>query len=113
MTTEAKKFDGGKSPLTQAVLEYFPRALIGVGLISAYGAAKYDVPYSDKNWSRVQNGRGRYRDAEARHLVNESVDGYYDPESKLLHVLHKAWNALADAELLLAEGHPMSAKDTK
>ena len=104
VSSPGQKFDAGKSPVGQGVFEYFPRALLGVGLISAYGANKYSVPYADKNWTRVPDARNRYRDGEARHFVSEAVDGLYDPESGLLHALHKAWNALAEVELLLAQG---------
>lgn len=112
-----KKFDGGKSPVTQACLHYFPKALCAVSEVSGYGAAKYEVPFSDKNWTTVPNGYERYSDALGRHLLSEGSEGMYDSESKLMHAAHAAWNALARLELLLnngfaiAEPIPLSPSD--
>lgn len=97
------KYDGGKSPIARGVIAYFPRALHAVGMISKYGAEKYNVPYEDKNWERVENAQGRYRDALGRHLLYEEIDGPTDPESKQLHAAHAAWNALAYLEMVLRE----------
>lgn len=101
-----KKLDAGKAPVQQAALDYFPRAIKAVANISAFGATKYSVAYSDKNWSRVPGAKGRYHDALGRHLLDESIDGPYAEDSGLLHAAHAAWNALAYLELLLAEGQP-------
>ncbi len=107
-----KKFDGGKSPVTQAALHYFPQALLAVGKVSEYGAKKYDVHYSEKNWELVPQAFNRYSDGLGRHLLLESL-GPWDDESKLLHAAHAAWNALARLELLLRDGvhleHPADA----
>lgn len=102
--SEGKKFDAGKAPLVQGCLHYFPKALLAVAQVSAYGAKKYNVPFSDKNWSRLHDAFNRYGDADGRHLIYEAIDGLYDPESKLLHAAHHAWDALARLELLLATG---------
>lgn len=102
--SEGKKFDAGKAPLTQGCLHYFPRALLAVATVSGYGAKKYAVPYSDKNWMRLADAFNRYGDGDSRHLIFEAIDGLYDPESKLLHAAHHAWNALARLELLLNTG---------
>jgi hypothetical protein len=96
-----KKLDQGKSPLLQGCLAYFPKALLAVADVSAYGAKKYNVPYADKNWERVPDATARYSDALARHILAESFDGLVDPESQLKHAAHAAWNALARLELLL------------
>ena len=98
--SEGKKFDQGKAPLFQGCLQYFPRALMCVANVSAYGAKKYDVPFSDKNWSRLDDAFNRYTDGLARHLTLEGVSER-DDESGLLHAAHAAWNALARLELLL------------
>jgi hypothetical protein len=98
-----KKYDGGKSPLWQGVLQYFPRALLEVGAISRYGAEKYKLTYNDINWARVEGGRERYSDALARHITGEFIDGPVDPESGMLHAAMAAWNALARLELILKE----------
>jgi hypothetical protein len=98
-----KKYDAGKAPLLRGCLAYFSRALVAVSQISEYGANKYDNHTYEPNWAKVENGLARYSDADARHLLAEAVDGLYDPESKMLHAAHHAWNALARLEFLLKE----------
>ena len=93
------KLDGGKSPVMQGVLQYFPRALLEVGKVSEFGAQKYTW----KGWESVPNGPARYGDALGRHILYESMEGPYDRDSKLLHAAHEAWNALARLELMLRE----------
>lgn len=100
MSEAGKKYDQGKAPVDQGLLQYFPRALELIAQISQYGAEKYKVPYSDKNWERVENGEGRYRDAAGRHITREAIEGLYDPESGKLHLAHRGWNTLAALELL-------------
>lgn len=106
--SEGRKFDGGKSPVVQGCLHYFPQALLAVGKVSEYGANKYSVPYSDKNWGRLNNAFNRYTDGLGRHLLLEGLD-QWDEESKLLHAAHAAWNALARLELLLQDGASLEA----
>lgn len=103
-----KKFDGGKAPLAQGCLWYFPKALNAVAAVSAYGANKYDVPFEDKSWQRVERAYDRYSDALARHFTAEGTSSW-DDESQLLHAAHAAWNALARLELMLEEHVPLSA----
>lgn len=100
---EGKKFDAGKAPIVQGCIHYFPTALAAVAQVSAYGAKKYDVSFSDKNWQRLDNAFNRYTDGLGRHLALEGVSAH-DDESQLLHAAHAAWNALARLELLLGEG---------
>lgn len=95
------KADNGKPQVVQGVIQYFPRALKSVARVSEYGAHKYNVPYSDKNWERVEDGLNRYTDALGRHLCDEMAGDESDPESGLLHAAHAAWNALARLELIL------------
>jgi hypothetical protein len=103
MADAGKKYDGGKSPIVQGCLMYFPRALLEIANISKYGAEKYEVAYDDQNWARVEGGLGRYSDAEVRHLLGEFIDGPHDPESQLRHAAHRAWNALAYLERMLRD----------
>lgn len=104
----AKKMDAGKIPIYQGCFAYFGRALMGVALISEYGKRKYAPtnPVFNTGWAEVPQGELRYRDAEGRHLLKADIGstGLYDDESEMAHALHKAWNALADAERLLREG---------
>ena len=95
---EVIKHDSGKSPVFRGVFKYFPKALKAVADISAMGAKKY----SWGGWkdSATFADVHRFEDALGRHLLNEHVEGWYDPESNLLHAAHAAWNALAKLELL-------------
>lgn len=101
-----KKYDAGKSPVVRGCLHYFPDALRAVAWVSAYGAKKYKVPFEEKNWQLIDDAKGRFMDADGRHLLEEA-DHPYDPESGLLHAAHHAWNALARLQLMLAEGIPL------
>lgn len=99
LSTGGKKYDGGKEPLVQGCIAYFGRALRGVAAVSAYGAKKYGVAYSEQNWRTVDNAKGRYADAMARHLEAYTRGEMIDPESGKPHVDMVAWNALALSEL--------------
>lgn len=99
IVVSGKKFDGGKAPIAQAALAYFGRALEGVAQISAYGAKKYNVPYIDQNWRKVDNAAGRYADALVRHLTSHLRGELIDAESGKPHIDMVAWNALALSEL--------------
>lgn len=102
-TQPGKKYDNNKAPIVQGCLHYFPNALQAVANVSKFGATKYNVPYSDKNWARLDDAINRYTDALGRHLVATDT---YDPESDLLHAAHAAWDALARLELILESGVP-------
>jgi hypothetical protein len=101
------KLDYGKSPVFRGCIAYFPRAVMAVADVSAYGATKY----SWRGWASVPDGYNRYSDALGRHIAKEGVEGLYDKEimndpkfpAKILHASQVAWNALARLELLLEE----------
>lgn len=95
------KQDAGKPPVARGFMSYFPRAVIAVANISAYGFAKYK---SWGGWVTVEDGQVRYEEACQRHTVAPYIDGPYDPESKLLHLAHRAWDAMAALELALRGG---------
>jgi hypothetical protein len=90
------KLDSGKSPVWQGLLDYFPRACKAVAEVSSAGATKY----AWKGWETVPDGVVRYRNAQARHILDESVDGKYDQDG-FRHLAQNAWNALAALELTL------------
>lgn len=97
--TPGAKMDAGKSPISQGVLQYFPRALEAVAYISLVGAKKY----AWKGWESVPDGFNRYSDALGRHLLAETVEGPIDQDTQMLHAAQVAWNALARLELMLRE----------
>lgn len=101
------KLDAGKSPVFRGAISYFPRALMAVAGVSAYGANKY----SWKGWEQVPDGINRYSDALGRHIAKEGIEGLYDLEIRddpkypgtILHAAQVAWNALARLELILKD----------
>lgn len=93
------KYDGGKTPIYQGAIDYFPRAISAVAGISAFGASKY----AWKGWEGVADGYNRYSDAMYRHELYKATQGLYDNDSGLLHDAHFAWGALARLELFLRE----------
>lgn len=101
------KLDAGKAPLLRGAIEYFPRALLAVAEVSAFGASKYTW----RGWETVPDGVDRYGDAMARHLAKERIDGPNDPDSGLLHAAHAAWGALARLELILRDMPPQNHEE--
>lgn len=101
------KLDAGKSPVLRGVLQYFPRAILAKGLLSAYGSTKY----AWRGWETVPDGINRYGNAVGRHLVKEAIEGMWDLEvmndpkfpANVLHATAVAWNADARLELMLRE----------
>lgn len=94
---QGAKLDHGK-PRVDLVVGGFPRAMLAVAEVAAYGAAKY----TEGGWQRVENGVVRYTAAKDRHRVLGEIERC-DTESGLLHAAHEAWNALAVLELILRE----------
>lgn len=90
------KLDAGKAPISQGVLQYFPRALQEVSMVSLVGAKKY----AWKGWEAVSDGVNRYSDALGRHLLAEAIEGEIDSDTGMLHAAQIAWNALARLELM-------------
>lgn len=90
------KMDQGKNRLG-LVLGDFARALEQVGQVGTFGAAKY----SPGGWVEVPNGIDRYTDAMLRHWLAHKRGERFDPETKLMHLAHAAWNMLAVLDLTL------------
>lgn len=91
------KLDAGKTPVFQGMIKYFPRAMMAVAEVSAFGANKY----AWNGWETVTDGHKRYTDAAARHQLYTVMGEDLDPDSKLLHEAHEVWNKLAALELRL------------
>lgn len=90
---EGKKFDKGKPRMSLMIMN---KALREVAKVATFGSDKY----GDHNF---RNGMdwSRLADADLRHLF-EFLDGNrIDEESKLSHLAHHAWNALALLEFEL------------
>ena len=92
------KLDAGKLDF-EIVFEYFATALEAVAVVAMSGELKY----TRGGWRNVPNGLLRYRNAAHRHDLKRAKGETYDKDSKLHHVAHKAWNALAELELVLAQ----------
>ena len=92
------KHDDGKIR-PRLIFEGFSRALSEVAKVGTFGANKY----TENGWETVENGVARYTDAKYRHQLAESMGEELDPESKLKHAAHEAWNTLARLELMLRE----------
>ena len=99
--TPGAKMDAGKTPLRKGALEQFPRALMAVADVSAFGAAKYTWG----GWQTVPDGVQRYLDAGARHAALRAMGELIDKDSGLSHLAQEAWNILAALELALRKAH--------
>ncbi|QOD81905.1 dATP/dGTP diphosphohydrolase domain-containing protein [Chromobacterium haemolyticum] len=91
------KLDAGKVQVA-LTFDQMPRALRAVAEVATFGARKY----TPGGWLHVPDGIGRYRNAGDRHRLARGVEPI-DPDSKLLHLAHEAWNRLAELELFLRE----------
>lgn len=96
---KGKKYDSGKS-MVGTLCRVFPRALLGVGQCIAFGTKKYPKP---DNWKLVDKAFTRYQDSMMRHYLKFLAGQEKDSETKLLHLKHMVWNALAVLELYLME----------
>jgi hypothetical protein len=99
------KHDAGKAPVGRGFMSYFPRAIKRVALVSQFGFEKYK---EWGGWRKVDDAFNRYDDALLRHDVEHRTGQLTDHESKLRHLEHRAWNAMATLELFLTE---QEAKD--
>ena len=96
---KGKKYDNGKS-MVGTLCRVFPRALLGVGQCIEFGTHKYPNP---DNWKLVDGAFTRYQDSMMRHYLKFLAGQEKDSETKLLHLKHMVWNALAVLELYLME----------
>jgi len=88
------KADAGK--VSASLLADFSLALLEVGKVCTFGAAKY----SRGGWQQVPNAADRYADAAWRHLLAARHESH-DSDSGLLHEAHQVWCHLARLELKL------------
>lgn len=92
-----KKYDGGK-PMVGTLCRVFPHALLAVGQCIEFGTHKYPQP---DNWKKVEGAYTRFQDSMMRHYLKYQAGEIMDNETKLPHLSHMAWNALAVLELYL------------
>lgn len=92
------KLDAGKVR-PSLIIEGMARAVYAVSEVATFGAAKY----TPGGWVLVANGRERYADAGYRHVLKRAMGEERDPDSKLEHLAHEAWNALAKLDLAIRE----------
>ncbi len=90
------KLDAGKTNAN--LLKDFSLALTAIAEVATFGANKY----SKGGWQFVEDGISRYADAGVRHWLKENSEEF-DQDSKLRHIAHRAWNVLAELELILRD----------
>ena len=91
------KYDTGKSRIGEMIKDFeFP--LLEVCKVWEFGANKY----AKSNWKLVSNAEERYTNAMIRHLLAEETE-VTDPETKLHHAIHVAWNALTRLQFILSK----------
>lgn len=88
--TEGQKFDDGKPQLGRLFSSKLLPAVKTVIKVIEFGAKKYGW----NNWSNVDNGAERYREAAIRHLAARTSGELNDPESALPHTAHAVTSAL-------------------
>ena len=94
--TPGAKLDAGKVR-PELIFRGFARALHAIAEVGTHGANKY----TDNGWESVPNGTQRYADARYRHQLKRHIGETHDPDTRLLHLAHEAWNVLAELELSL------------
>lgn len=95
--SKGRKYDGSK-PLAGTFINVFPRSILAIGAVILKGKEKYPDP---NNWKKVEGAKVRYQESLMRHLVKHNMGILLDEESRLPHLVHVAWNALAILELNL------------
>ena len=96
-TEDDKKYDAGKL-LADILFSDFPDALKEVMAVATYGAYKYERA----SWKKVKDAEVRYADAKARHYLASKKEDF-DDESRLYHLAHEAWCALALLQLKMEQ----------
>lgn len=95
------KKDNDKPQLNLLFLQ-FPNAIQEVVKCSMFGHEKYKETDKDYlNMYRLDNAEFRYSGALLRHFNEHTQGNTTDKDSKLLHLAHTAWNALALLEIEL------------
>ena len=91
---KGKKFDAEKPRMDLIPMD----ALLEIAKVLTFGSRKY----GDRNWEKGIH-RDRMRGAQMRHDAASMMGEPLDPESGLLHVAHKACDALMELALRLRD----------
>jgi len=94
--SEGRKYDSEKPKLHLLP----PKAVIEVGKVLTFGAAKYDP----ENWKKVPDLQNRYTSAALRHIFAHMDGEELDPETKLSHLAHAMCCLLFKLEVELEDG---------
>lgn len=92
------KLDSGKV-LPWLCLSGFANALHAVADVTTKGARKY----TPNGWMDVPNGRERYMEAFARHMLELGAGHQIDGDTGCHHKAQMVWNLLASLELEIRE----------
>ena len=90
------------------VYQEFPRAMMEIARVTAYGATKHAV----RGWQTFtpEYGINYHRSKIGRHLLNLELEGpINEADGGLLHAAQVAWNALAYLEHYLRSVVPAGA----
>jgi hypothetical protein len=95
MTLPADSKERKEIPIGTGVLDYFPRALAAIAMLSKAGNDQHN-PGEPLHWSKEKSTD--HPDCIIRHFIDR---GKIDPVSGYLHDVGMAWRALANLELVL------------
>lgn len=77
----------------------FPNAIWEIAKLMTW--ANDEKGYRPHDWKQLPNAEVEFAAAASRHRMKPKLGEMYDPESKLLHKAHEAFNVLAELELML------------
>jgi hypothetical protein len=92
------KLDANKI-LAWLFLSGFSNALYAVADVTTKGAVKY----TPNGWMEVPNGKDRYMEAFARHMLELGAGHQIDGDTGCHHKAQMIWNLLASLELEIRE----------
>lgn len=93
--------DRTKPPAHSGLIDNFPRTLLEIAALSAYGITA-ELGRTPLDWKSVPDAIAVYSDAAMRHLLARRIDpGGRDLRSKFPHLTHSIWSLMAVRELEL------------
>lgn len=98
-----KKQTSGK-PDIEIIMRQFPNALAALPWSALYGITKYEDPDGRNYLSDGPSAAPKYASAEMRHKLKYLSGEEYADDAHVHHIVSKAWNALAELELMLRGG---------